>query len=87
MAEIRRSLTSWGNGSLSHYLQGFSTVPGGGKINSAGTKIKVDKGGSIDQILNSITFPTKKHTPGNGNALRFANYERNPPQKSLLVQV
>ncbi len=27
MAEIR--LTSWGTGSLSHYLQGFSTIPGG----------------------------------------------------------
>ncbi len=30
MAEIR--LTSWGTGSLSHYLQGFSTIPGGARF-------------------------------------------------------
>ena len=29
MAEIRRSRTSWGKGSLSRYLPGFSTIPGG----------------------------------------------------------
>ena len=25
----KKSCTSWGNGSLSHYLEGFSTIPGG----------------------------------------------------------
>ena len=29
MVQKSGKLTSWGEGSLSHYLQGFSTIPGG----------------------------------------------------------